>query len=137
MKLGKIFQSISSKAGAYSVIAVTSIGCHMISYVYSIITKRYVMPYEYGIYTTVNIMLLYMNYLQLGVLNAYSRDYPQLLGAGNEDAGQHLKNSVFTFLMVIYSVSVLIIGVVITVLWQMKLINDLLFGGFFLMISLH
>jgi O-antigen/teichoic acid export membrane protein len=119
-----------TSVGTYSTIAFISIGCHVLSFLFSIITKRYVMPYEYGIFTTANMLLLYMNYLQLGVLNAYSRDYPQLLGAGNNKEAQHMKYSVFSFLFILYFVVVVVIGLSLTIMWHSGMINTLLYGGF-------
>ncbi len=126
--LKKLFKN--SGKSSYLIISATSIICHMISYVYNIITKRYVPPYEYGIYTTANMLLLYMNYLQLGVLSAYSRDYPQLLGAKRLDEASHMKSAVFTFLYVIYMAVVLIMTAVLTIIWQLGHINTMLYVGF-------
>lgn len=81
----------------------------LINFIYSLISKRYVDPTDLGIFSTCMIIEPYLTYLQLGSMHAYNRDLPQLLGAKKMQEAQNLKNSVFTFLLVVYG-TVLIIG---------------------------
>ena len=78
---------------------------------YGLIIREYVGPYEYGLYTISNLLLVYLGYLQLGVLNSYNRDYPQYIGAKNCEDAKLARNSVSTFLLIIYS----IIGIILCV----------------------
>lgn len=87
-----------------------------IHFIYSIYVKAYVAPLEYGIYSTCLLLQTYMAYLQLGSLNAFNRDYPQLLGAGKPEDAKKYRNTVFSFLLSVYLISlVLIIFVIITI----------------------
>ena len=76
------------------------------------------MPYEYGLYITSNMLLVYSNYLQLGILNSYNRDYPQLLGIGKNDEAKHMKSAVITFLSLFYAVAVVLASAVLFFLYQ-------------------
>ena len=75
----------------YFMVSATMILSTLVLFVYNIYVRKYVMRYEYGIYTSANMLLLYLNYAQMGVLNSYNRDYPQLLGAKNYQAASHIK----------------------------------------------
>ncbi len=81
----------------------TVILCTLFTLVFNIYVRSYVPPKDYGIYTSVNMLLLYLNYIQLGVMNSYNRDYPQLLGAGDEKEAGFRKSLVFTYLLLIYT----------------------------------
>lgn len=85
------------------------------------------MPVEYGIYTTASMLMLYLNYIQFGVLNSYNRDYPQLLGAKKNDAALEMKNAVFTFLLVVYSLVVVLLVTIIIALIVLNKI-DMIMG---------
>lgn len=91
---------------------ILSAGIH---FIYSIYVKVYVAPLEYGMYSTCLLMQTYMAYLQLGSLNAFNRDYPQLIGAGKREEAQKYRNTVFSFLLSIYlgSLFLVVIGMVI------------------------
>ena len=82
--------------------------CAIINFVYSVLSKRYVLPEELGIFSTCMIVESYLSYLQLGSINAYNRDLPQLLGAGKTEEAKNLKNSVFTFLLVVYGATLVL-----------------------------
>jgi O-antigen/teichoic acid export membrane protein len=75
----------------------------LVSFAYSLYVKKFVMPYEFGVYTTAALALTYMGYLQLGILNSFNRDYPRILGSGDQAAAERLRRNVFTCLTVIYA----------------------------------
>ena len=85
-------------------------------FVYGVFVKHYVLPDEYGLYVTANIVLTYMNYLQLGVLNSYNRDYPQAVGGVDHDRMSKLQNTTFTYLMFTYIITGLVISAVVQIL---------------------
>lgn len=78
---------------------IMSAGLH---FIYSIYVKAYVAPLEYGMYSICMLLQTYMAYLQLGSLNAFNRDYPQLIGAGKAEEAKKYRNTVFSFLITIY-----------------------------------
>lgn len=81
----------------------------IINFAYSVISRRYVAPEDLGIFSTCMIVESYLSYLQLGSINAYNRDLPQLLGAKKTEEAKNLKSSVFTFLVIVYGV-ILVLG---------------------------
>ena len=114
------FLKISAKLEKIDFILVTAstVVCALLSFVYSVYAKKYVIPLEYGIYTTCLLLQTYLNYAQLGVMNAYNRDYPQLLGAKKTEDANTLKNTIFSFVTIIYFVLFLIIDVVIILIYR-------------------
>ncbi len=73
------------------------------------------MPYEYGIYVSCTILQTYLAYMQLGTLNAFNRDYSQLIGACNDVLAKKYRNTVFTFLLVIFSVILVLVIIILCV----------------------
>lgn len=108
---------------------IISAGIH---FVYSIYVKMYVTPLEYGMYSTCLLLQTYMSYLQLGTLNAFNRDYPQLLGAGKANNAQKYRNTVFSFLLSIYFVSLFFIIVSISAIGNYKSFDNRVTYGFIL-----
>ena len=98
MKITLIFRRLD-----FLVASGCTVLCSLAMFVYNLYVKTYVMPYEFGIYTTASLALTYMGYLQLGVLNAYNRDYPRLLGGGEADEAEKLRRNVFSYIAVIYA----------------------------------
>ena len=84
---------------------IMSAGLH---FIYSIYVKAYVAPLEYGMYSTCMLLQTYMAYLQLGSLNAFNRDYPQLIGAGKVEEAKKYRNTVFSFLITIYGLGLIL-----------------------------
>lgn len=87
-----------------------------IHFLFSIYIKAYVLPLEYGMYSTCLLLQSYMSYLQLGTLNAFNRDYPQLVGSGEKEKCELYRNVVFSFILIVYFVSSIIMaGIIITI----------------------
>ena len=82
-------------------------------FVFSIFVKAYVIPYEYGIYSSCLILQTYLSYLQLGSLNAFNRDYPQLIGAKKDEEAKAYRNTVFSFLFFAFLSSLLLVVLVL------------------------
>lgn len=101
--------------------------CAIINFVYSVLSKRYVLPEELGIFSTCMIVESYLSYLQLGSINAYNRDLPQLLGAGKTEEAKNLKNSVFTFLLVVYGATLVLGTLFFSVLYPIIFGEELTF----------
>ncbi len=98
---------------------------------YNLYVKKYVLPYEYGIFTTANLFLLYLGYTQFGVLNSFNRDYPRMLGEGDVETASHTRNVVFTYLMIISIICVVGGGVLVIFLSKLNLIIKILGVGIF------
>lgn len=97
----------SSEHFFYIIAIILSSGIH---FLYSMIVKIYVDPLEYGIYSTCILLQTYLAYLQLGTLNAFNRDYPQLIGAKKHDEAKKYRDTVFTFLISIFIFAILMVG---------------------------
>ena len=110
----------------YLVASASMIFCSFLTFIYNFYIKKFVMPYEFGIFTSANLVLLYMGYLQFGVLNAFNRDYPRLLGQGNETEFKKLRNTVFTYLLLLYALIALIVIFFTVLLIKKNRITDLL-----------
>ncbi len=74
----------------------------IITFFYSVYSKKLTNPKEYGIFTATSIILTYLNYFQLGTMNAYNRDYPQLVGAGKPGEAKSIKDATLSYLLVVY-----------------------------------
>lgn len=104
-----------------------------IYFVYSIYVKAYIEPLEYGIYSTCSLLQTYMAYLQLGSLNAFNRDYPQLVGAGRIEEAKRYRNTVFSFLLFIYCVGLTIVFIWFIAIGRYVVSDERLLWGFLLM----
>ena len=92
---------------------IASAGVH---FVFSIYVKAFVSPLEYGMYSACLLLQTYMSYLQLGTLNAFNRDYPQRVGAGEKEKCEQYRNTVFSFLLTVFLLAgFLAIGIVLIV----------------------
>ena len=89
---------------------ILSAGVH---FLYSVFVKAHIEPLEYGIYSTCLLFQTYMSYAQLGSLNAFNRDYPQLIGAGDKEKAKNYRDTTFTFLLFTFVFLTILISVVI------------------------
>ena len=90
----------------FIVVSASTVIASAISFLFSVISRRYLSPLEYGTYSTCLLLQTYISYGQLGVLNSYNRDYPQLIGA--EETGRIcLKTQHLLFLQVFISLLIL------------------------------
>lgn len=101
-----------------------------IHFIYSIFVKIYVQPLEYGMYSTCMLLQTYMAYLQLGTLNAFNRDYPQLIGSKNLKKAEQYRNTIFSFLLSIYSVAILLVITIFILIGKKTDLDNRLTIGF-------
>lgn len=80
----------------------------MIKFFYSVFSKKMVSPADYGVFSAICILSTYLNYLQLGTMNAFNRDYPQLKGAGRIEEAKKTRNVTLTYLLMVYGIVVII-----------------------------
>lgn len=78
-------------------------------FVYSVYVRRSIAPVDFGIYSTCLLLQVYLTYIQLGVMNAFNRDYPQLLGAGDLEYAKNYRNTAFTYLLFVFSAAQVLI----------------------------
>lgn len=109
MNIKKLF-NYSKEYVFFSAATAFSAGMH---FLFSIYAKRIVAPLEYGIYSTCLILQTYLSYLQLGSLNSFNRDYPQIIGANDMKTAKEYRNTTFTFLLITYTLFVLVFGIAI------------------------
>lgn len=86
-----------------------------VHFLFSVYIKKYIMPLEYGIYSSCVLVQTYLAYIQLGTLNSFNRDYPQLIGANNIEEAKKYRNVVFSYLIfvglcVIAIASIVLVG---------------------------
>jgi len=97
----------------------------IITFFYSVYSKKLTNPREYGIFTATSIILTYMNYFQLGTMNAYNRDYPQLVGAGRHDEAKSIKDATLSYLLVVYGVVIAVSELAIWIVCSVKKVQPI------------
>ncbi|MCR5195735.1 MAG: oligosaccharide flippase family protein [Pseudobutyrivibrio sp.] len=81
----------------------STVACSAMSFVFNVYTKRIVPEEPMGISSLSLMIVAYLNYAQLGVLNAYNRDYPQALGRKDYADAQKQRNIAITFMLMMYT----------------------------------
>jgi Membrane protein involved in the export of O-antigen and teichoic acid len=109
-KSGNIRKLIKS-GGEHAAYVVAMLFSAFAHFVYSIYVKRTIEPLEFGIYSTCLLLQTYLTYIQLGVMNSFNRDYPQLIGAGNKEKAEVYRNTSFTYLLVVFGIAQLLITI--------------------------
>lgn len=93
------YGKLSIKAGSEQIFFVfATIFTSGVHFLFSIYVKKYIMPLEYGIYSSCLLVQTYLAYMQMGTLNSFNRDYPQLIGADDKKKAERYRNVVFTYL---------------------------------------
>lgn len=115
-------------------VTVSTVFSSFVSFLYTIFARRFIPPYEYGIYSTCLLLQTYVAYVQCGVHNAYNRDYPQIIGTGNIDKAIKLKNTAFTFVVGVYILSSIIIGVVLGIIFICDKLSSEYFLGYLIVL---
>lgn len=87
----------------------------VIHFLYSVFVKAHIDPLEYGIYSACLLLQTYMTYVQLGSLNAFNRDYPQIIGAGDKEKAKRYRDTTFTFLLFAFGIATLIILAIVMI----------------------
>lgn len=99
---------VGSEHSFYVSATIISAGIH---FLYSVFVKTRIAPFEYGIYSTCLLLQTYMSYIQLGSLNAFNRDYPQLLGSNDLAGTKRCRDTIFTFLLIVFSCSTIFLSI--------------------------
>lgn len=84
-----------------------------VHFLYSIYVKAHIEPLEFGIYSTCLLLKTYFSYIQLGSVNAFNRDYPQLVGAGNMKKAKQYRDTTFTYLLFVFVIISIVMSIVI------------------------
>lgn len=127
--MSNIIKRIKEQGGEHFLFVGATIISAGVHFLYSIFIKVYILPVEYGMYSTCVLLQTYLAYLQLGTLNAFNRDYPQLIGAGNVEGAKKYRNTVFSFLILVYSIAMIIlVGVVLGINFRVKMDEKLMWG---------
>lgn len=109
---GKIKNIINKSSEHFFYVGSTIISAG-IHFLYSVYVKQIIEPQEYGIYSACLLLQTYMVYVQLGSLNAFNRDYPQLVGAGNNEKAKQYRDTTFSYLISVFCISTVIVSIVI------------------------
>lgn len=115
-----MFKTLRKLKNDFALLTFGTVIGSMIKFFYSVYSKKLVDPSDYGIFVAVSIIATYMNYIQLGTLNAYNRDYPQLLGKGEAGKARRVKNATLTYLLIAYFTVVLIAEIAIIIIGKVK-----------------
>ena len=101
----EFIDKLKSKINNLDFIMVTgsTVFCAGMSFLYSVLAKRYIGTLDYGIYSTCLLLQTYLNYVQFGVYNAYNRDMPRLMGGQEIEESRRLKETTLTFMWLVYA----------------------------------
>lgn len=128
----ELWKKLKQQGGEHILFVGATIMSAGLHFIYSIYVKAYVAPLEYGMYSTCMLLQTYMAYLQLGSLNAFNRDYPQLIGAGKAEEAKKYRNTVFSFLITIYGFGLILAITGMLLIGGRKSIDSRLTIGFIL-----
>lgn len=114
----------------FLVVAASTVLSSLISFAFVIIARRYIPPLEYGIYSTCLLLSTYASYAQLGVLNAFNRDFPQTIGAKDHEKALRLKNTTLTYFSGVYALIGVITIVVVTCMYLRGILDARYYLGY-------
>lgn len=114
----------------FLLVALSTAVSSIFSFIFSVLAKRYVSPLEYGIYSTCLLLQTYITYFQFGVLNAYNRDYPQIMGSGDFKKAALLKSTVFSFYNLVYIFVIVLISIFLVFLFANHKLTKEYFWGY-------
>lgn len=128
----EIWNKLKQQGGEHILFVCSTILSAGLHFIYSIYVKAYVEPLEYGMYSTCLLLQTYMAYLQLGSLNAFNRDYPQLVGAGKNEEARKYRNTVFSFLLSVYGFGLVLAVLAILIIGRQSTLDSRITVGFIL-----
>ncbi len=70
-----------------------------LSLVSALFIRGHIGPYATGVIATLNLILFYLSFAHLGVLNAAERDLPYSIGSANRDKFEHIRDTTFSVTM--------------------------------------
>jgi O-antigen/teichoic acid export membrane protein len=94
--MSKNKKSVLSDIGNYSI---ASFATQLITLVAGILTRRFLGPTQMGIWSLLQIIVIYSNYASLGATEAILREIPYYEGRGEKHKVHEIKNQVFSFSM--------------------------------------
>lgn len=96
----------------YILFVVTALSA-LISFVTGVWIRNILGPADYGVWTIFSMILTYGYYMNLGILDGFSRDIPRLLGEKKHGQVQKVRNIVFTWML---SSAVLVIAAIVIII---------------------
>lgn len=125
------------KNNDYLAVTISTIFASGISFLFSVIARRCVIPFEYGIYSTCILLNTYFNYAQLGVLNSYNRDLPRLIGSRDVEKIEKLRYSTLNYFILTYVIIACVIIFLLTIKYRSGNLDSRYYIGYiFVMIFL-
>lgn len=107
----------------YILFSVTALSA-LVSFVTGIWLRNILGPEEYGVWLVFAMILTYGYYLNLGILDGFSRDVPRLLGEKKTKSVQQVRNVVFTWLL--SSAVIVILAAIIILLLPLSRVETIL-----------
>lgn len=130
LRVIKGFKDTIKRSGDYFYYVFATVMHSGLHFVFSIYVKTYVDPLEYGMYSSCLLLQTYLMYLQLGSLNAFNRDYPQLMGGKKYEDAKDYRNTTFTFLLAAFGIAILLIWTALLVISNKSKIDSRYLCGF-------
>ena len=121
-------EEIVSDASLYSSMAILT---QIVTLIAGILTRRYLGPVQMGIWSLLQIILVYSSYSPMGVTEAISREIPYHRGRGEFEKAEEMKNVIYSFSTV--TSSLIAIGCIIYALIMRQSLRPELFYGLLLM----
>jgi O-antigen/teichoic acid export membrane protein len=119
---------------AYILIITTAFSA-LVSFITGIWIRNILGPGVYGVWLIFSLILTYGYYLQLGIIDAFSREVPQLLGQQKYDQINKVRSIVFTWM--IFSACIAIVGVIICLLLPLSSFNKVIISIALLLVPLQ
>lgn len=83
------------------------------------VVAKFVMPKDFGLWSTINLALTYSLFVQSGLINGLNRELPYLFGKGEDEAALKMAGTTQTFTL-ITSVLVLMVGLILMLIVPME-----------------
>lgn len=99
----------------------------LITVLSALLMRNFLGPVQMGVWSVIQVLLIYSEYSILGMNNAISREIPFLVGANQKDKVENIKNTVYTFTLLSSGILATLI-VVFALFSRTHLSQEFLFG---------
>ncbi len=115
-----IFKRLVDKGSEHFFYVGATLVTAAVHFLYSVYVKANIDPLVFGIYSTCLLLKSYFSYAQLGSLNAFNRDYPQLIGAEDKEKAKQYRDTTFTYVLVVFATLSLVMSIAILLVGSFK-----------------
>ncbi len=125
-----IIKRLIDKSSEYFFYVSATLITAIVHFLFSVFTKAHIEPFEFGIYSTCLLVRTYFSYIQLGSLNAFNRDYPQLVGRKDINKAKVYRDTTFTYLLFSFVFFTLVMTAILILLGNLYEVDNRYLYGF-------